>query len=390
MDSRTHKTVALLIESSRSYGRSLLRGIARYSRTQGNWSLLHEEMTIDAGLPGWLSGSKVHGIIARVDDHIIGPLKGLGVPIVDVRCRRAYPGIPQVETDDQAVVRLVFEHLWERGFRSFAFCGYRGAHYSETRLAAFREMVHAESCPLAVYETDGQPGDSLTSIERAGVLDVEPLSKWLSNLSPPTGLFVCNDIRGQQVLNACRAMGISVPDDLGVIGVDDDDAICPLSDPPLSSVKPDAEEVGFRAAGTLAQLMKGESPPSETEYIPPIGVAQRLSTQVMAVEDREVARACRFIRENAILGIDVSDVAQVADLSRRQLERRFRIALGRTPHEELTAVKIGRVKQLLAETNLSLEQLAPLAGFYYKERLSAVFKRETGETPGQYRQRLKE
>ena len=390
MDSRSHKTVALLIESSRSYGRSLLRGIARYSRTHGNWSLLHEEMTIDAGLPGWLSGSKVHGVIARVDDHIIGPLESLGVPIVDVRCRRAYPGIPQVETDDRAVVRLVFEHLWQRGFRSFAFCGYKGAHYSETRLSAFREMVDAENCPLAIYETDGQPGDSLTSIERAGVLDVEPLSKWLAGLPPPTGLFVCNDIRGQQVLNACRAMDLSVPDDLGVIGVDDDDAICPLSDPPLSSVKPDAEQVGFRAASTLAELMKGELPPSVTEYIPPLGVAQRLSTQVMAVEDREVAKACRFIRENAILGIDVSDVAQYAALSRRQLERRFRIALGRTPHEELTAVKIGRVKQLLAETNLSLEQLAPLAGFYYKERLSAVFKRETGETPGQYRQRLKE
>ncbi len=111
MDSRSPKTVALLIESSRSYGRGLLRGIARFARTHGNWSLLHEEMTIDAGLPGWLSGSKVHGVIARVDDHIIGPLETLSVPIVDVRCRQAYPGIPQVETDDRAVSRLVFEHL---------------------------------------------------------------------------------------------------------------------------------------------------------------------------------------------------------------------------------------------------------------------------------------
>ena len=250
-------------------------------------------------------------------------------------------------------------------------------------------MVSAEDCPLEVYETDGQPGASLTSIERTGVMDVEPLSEWLARLPPPTGLFVCNDIRGQQVLNACRGMDISVPDDLGVIGVDDDDAICPLSDPPLSSVQPDAEQVGFRAADTLANLMEGEPPDSITEFIPPLGIAQRLSTQVMAVEDREVAKACRFIRENASLAIDVNDVAQKAALSRRQLERRFQIALGRTPHEEITAVKIKRIQQLLAETDLSLEQLAPLAGFYYKERLSAVFKRETGETPGQYRQRIK-
>jgi len=388
MDSRSPKTVALLIESSRSYGRGLLRGIARFARTHGNWSLLHEEMTIDAGLPGWLSGSKVHGVIARVDDHIIGRLETLSVPIVDVRCRQAYPGIPQVETDDRAVSRLVFEHLWQLGFRSFAFCGYKGAHYSENRLSAFREMVDAENCPLSVYETDGQPGASLTSIERTGVLDVEPLSKWLAALPPPTGLFVCNDIRGQQVLNACRGMDITIPDDLGVIGVDDDDAICPLSDPPLSSVQPDAEQVGFRAAEILARMMEGESPAAVTEYISPIGVAQRLSTQVIAVEDREVAKACRFIRENATLGIDVSDVAKTVALSRRQLQRRFRIALGRTPHEEITAARVARVKQLLSETNLSLEQLAPLAGFYYKERLSAVFKRETGETPGHYRQRV--
>lgn len=390
MPPRTRKNVALLIESSRSYGRSLLRGIAQYSRTKGDWSLLHEEMTIDAGLPSWLEESEADGVIARVDDHIIDPLRGLNVPVVDVRCRRNYPGIPRVDTDERAVARLVFEHLWQRGFRRFAFCGYRGAHFSEIRLSCFREMVSAENCPLSVYETDGVPEASLTSIERSGVLDVEPLSAWLSGLQPPTGLFVCNDIRGQQALNACRKLGISVPDDLGVIGVDDDDAICPLSDPPLSSVRPNAEHVGYRAAETLADLMNGKAPSENTEYIAPTGVAQRLSTQVIAVDDREVAQACRFIRENAGNGIDIGEVAQLTGLSRRQLERRFRLALNRTPHEEITAAQVTRVKQLLTDTDLSLEQLAPLAGYDYKERLSAVFKRETGETPGQYRQRAAE
>ena len=385
MPPRNRKNVALLIESSRSYGRSLLRGVAQFSRTQGNWSLLHEEMTIDADLPSWLIEADADGVIARLDDHIIKPLRRLKIPIVDVRCRRNYPGIPQVETDDRAVARLVFEHLWQRGFRRFAFCGYQGAHYSENRLNAFRDMVSAENCPLAVYETKGASNATLTSIERSGVVDVKPLSQWLSGLQPPTGLFVCNDIRGQQALNACRKLGISVPDDLGVIGVDDDDAICPLSDPPLSSVKPNADRIGYRAAETLAELMNGKPTKPQIEYIPPTGIAQRLSTRVIAVEDREVARACRFIRENACNGIDVGDVTRRTALSRRQLERRFRDALGQTPREEITAVQVARVKQLLAETNMSLEQLAPLAGYDYKESLSAVFKRETGQTPGQYR-----
>ncbi len=354
---------------------------------QGQWSLWHEEMTIDADLPRWLSDSKADGVIARLDDHIIDPLRQLNLPIVDVRCRRRYSGIPQVETDEQVVARMVFEHLWERGFRRFAFCGYRGAHYSEARLNYFREIVRGENCPFASYETDGKSEASVSSIERKGVTDGVGLGGWLSQLKAPTGLFVCNDIRGQQVLNVCRDLGLSVPDDLGVIGVDDDHAICPLSDPPLSSVRPNAERIGFRAAETLAELMDGARAVEKTEYIAPTGVVQRLSTQVKAVDDREVANACRFIRENACNQISVDDVARLTSLSRRQLERRFRIALNRSPHDEITSVQTDRVKQLLTETDLPLEQLAPLAGYDYKERLSAVFKRVTGETPGQYRRR---
>ena len=384
------KNVALLIESSRSYGRNLLRGIAQYSRTKGDWSLLHEERTIDDDLPSWLMEAEVDGVIARPDDHLIQPLRALGVPIVDVRCREKYSGIPQVETDDRAVARLAFDHLWEQGFRRFAYCGFRRAHYSENRLSSFRDCVSAKNAPFTVYETDSASGATLTSIERSGLLDVRLLSTWLKGLDPPTGLFVCNDIRGQQVLNTCRKLGVSVPDDLGVIGVDDDDAICPLSNPPLSSVRPDAERIGYRAAETLAGLMTGDQPLAEIEYIPPTGVAQRLSTQVFAVEDREVAQACRFIRENVGNRIDVSDVSELTSLSRRQLERRFRLALGHTPHQEITSARVARVKQLLTETDLPLEQLAPLAGYDYKERLSAVFKRETQETPGQYRQRMRD
>ncbi len=190
-------------------------------------------------------------------------------------------------------------------------------------------------------------------------------------------------------MNACRGLGISVPDDVGVIGVDDDDAICPLSDPPLSSVRPDAERVGARAAEILDQMMNGNSPPTAVEYVSPTSVVQRLSTQVIAVEDREIARVCRFIRQHACDGIDVNDVVEFTDLSRRQLERRFRSELKRTPHDEITAAQLDRVKQLLRESDLTLQQIAPLAGYQHKERLSAVFKRKLGETPGAYRQRMK-
>ena len=379
------KRVALLIESSRSYGRRLLRGISLYARTRGDWSLLHQEMTMGASVPDWIQSGDVSGVIARIDTHNVQPLKKLKLPIVDVLCSRSNLGIPQVETDDRVVAQLAFDHLYERGFRRFAFCGYRGAHYSEARLRHFRRFVEASNCPMTVYETEGDRGQSLSEVELPGVLDTDPLAKWLQTLQRPTGLMACHDIRGQQVLNACRQLSITVPDDVGVIGVDDDDTVCPLSDPTLTSVRPDADAVGYRAAETLDAMMNGSAPPSSVEHVAPTEVVQRYSTQVFAVEDPELSRVCRFIRDHACRGIDVADVVSFSTLSRRQLERRYRQHLNRTPREEITAAQIRRLKQLLSETELSLEQMAPLAGYNHAESMCVTFKRETGQTPGAYR-----
>ncbi len=388
MKPETRHRIALLVETSRSYGRELLRGVARFASTRTNWTLLHQEMTIDASLPDWMTESEVSGSIARVDSHIIDSLMQLQVPIVDVRCRRQFAGIPQVETDDREVARIAFAHLWDRGFRRFAFCGFQFAHYSEARLRQFRESVAAAGGPLSVYESPGKRDVALGSIEQPDRADFQSMSKWLDTLPRPTGLFVCNDIRGQQVLNACQSLSIAVPDDIAVIGVDDDDAVCPLSNPPLSSVRPNAEQIGYRAAEILLDMLNGKPTPTLTEFVPPVGVSQRLSTQVSAVEDREIARVCRFIREHARDGINVNHIVEFTTLSRRQLERRFRQQLNRTPHEEITAAQIARVKQLLHETTMTLEQITQLAGYSHKERLAAVFKRETNETPGEYRRRV--
>jgi LacI family transcriptional regulator len=385
MKQKPRSAIALLVEASRAYGRDLLRGVALFARTNTNWSLLHQEMTLDSDVPEWLVGANVSGVIARVDNHSIESLRKLRVPIVDVCCNHKFPGVPQVETDNETIAKLAFRHLWERGFRRFAFCGYRYALYSDSRLKFFRQLVSDAGCKLSVYQSIGKSNVSLMAIEQAGIFDLVQISEWLQTLERPTGLFVCNDIRGQQVLNACRTAQISVPDDLGVIGVDDDDAICMLCDPPLSSVRPNAETVGYRAAELLQEMIAGKAPNLEVDYIQPKIVSERQSTQVVAVEDREIARVCRYIRLHACDGINVSAVTEITTLSRRQLERRFQEVLGRTPHQEITAVQMDRVKQLLRETTMTLEQIAPKAGYSHKESLSAVFKRETSLTPGEYR-----
>lgn len=382
---RRHPKVGLLIESSRGYGRALLRGIAKYARTHTTWSLLHQEMTIESQPPAWWESSAIDGVVARVGKGNIEGLRKLGLPLVDVRCVIKEGHFPQVETDEREVARLAFDHLYQLGFRRMAYCGFQFAHYSQSRKKYFLELAQSYCCPYSAYESPSEPSASLLSIERIDQIDYGRLAEWLKSLQPPTGIFVCNDICGQQLLNVCRAYDLAIPDDFAVIGVDDDDAICPLCDPPLSSVRPDAEQVGFRAAQKLDALINGQPVDWKIEYVRPLEVVQRLSTAMEAITDREVAKACRFIRENAGRGIDVNDVCKFSTLSRRQLERRFQESLNRSPKEEITLVQIQKVKQLLRETDMTLDSIAALAGYSYKERLCAVFKREAGITPTEYR-----
>jgi len=377
--------IVLLVETSRRYGRDLLRGVASFARTRTNWSMLHQEMTIDSTLPDWMANSAPSGVIARVATHTIDSLQALRVPIVDVLCSHKSPSIPRVETNNRIVTKLAFDHLWERGFRRFAYCGFRFARYSEMRRDFFRELVEEANCPLSVYESPGKPSTLLTSLEESGLIDLQQMYQWLNSLKFPTAIFACNDIRGQQVLSACRSLEITVPDDLAVIGVDDDDTICPLTAPPLSSVNPNAELVGYRAAEVLHEMLNGYPAPTSIELVRPTRVIERPSTEVTAVDDREVARICRLIREHACEGINVDTVAGFTTLSRRQLERRFKTELNTTLRQEITNVQLNKVKQLLHETEMTLEQIAPLAGYSHKEQLCAVFKREIGQTPGQFR-----
>jgi len=177
-----------------------------------------------------------------------------------------------------------------------------------------------------------------------------------------------------------------VPDEVAVVAVDNDELLCELAHPPLSSVIPNTRRTGYEAAALLDRLMSGGKSRGETHLIPPLGVATRLSTDVLAIEDPHVSRAVRFIREHACDGINVQDVLRAVPQSRRLLEGRFRKLLGRTPHEEILRVQVQRVKQLLTETDLTLDAIAERTGFSHTEYLSVVFRREVGTPPGRFRE----
>ena len=209
--------------------------------------------------------------------------------------------------------------------------------------------------------------------------------EWLESLPKPCGVFCACDVYGVQVTNACRSRGIAVPTQVAVLGVDNDPVICSVSFPPLSSVDLNSKKVGYEAAALLDRMMAGKQPPKRTIFVEPEHVITRESTDIIAVDDADVAQAIRLIREHACRGLRVKDVAETLGLSRRALQQRFQRCLHRTPKEELMQVQIDRAKMLLSQTDLSVEQISRRCGFTTFEYFVRAFRRKTGTTPRIYR-----
>jgi LacI family transcriptional regulator len=289
-----------------------------------------------------------------------------------------------VRPDEPAVVRLAVDHLLGCGLRHFAYCGFAGLGYSESRCRYFVRYVAESGREPHVYQAPHPTRGSTSTIEDHGLIDENDVAAWLRSLPKPLGLVACNDIRAQQVLNACTEYGIAVPRDVAVIGVDNDEVLCELAYPPLSSVELNVPRIGYEAAALLDGMMRGLPPAAEETAVAPLGIVARESTNVLAVPD-DLAAALRFIRERACDGIDVPEVLRHVLLSRSTLERRFAAFIGSTPKAEILRVKIQRVKELLSTTDLPLARIAPLAGFNNVEPMCNLFKSKTGRSPGQYR-----
>lgn len=394
MKTKPLKRVALLIESSRAYGRGLLQGIARYLRSQEHWSVFYQECRL-GDLPDWLSGWRGDGIIARIENRAMGQaIRRKRRPTVDVRNLLPDFGFPAVDTDHAAIVRLAMDVFLDRGFRAVAFCGFAGADYSDARARHLVDMAREHELPCHVYRSSTPvfvAQSSTTSgtfeYEQHGLVYEQDLEQWLRELPKPIGLLACNDIRGQQVLNACRRLRIAVPDQVAVLGVDNDRVICELATPALSSIDPNAARIGYEAAALLDRLMDGARPPAHPQLVPPARFVQRRSTDVLAVEDRAVAAALRFIRARAFQAVTVDEIARHVGLSRRLLERRFARTVGRAPKAEVIRVRIERAKALLQHTSLPLNLIAEKTGFRHTEHFHSLFKRKVGATPARFRER---
>lgn len=375
--------VALLIETSNAYARGLLSGIHSYICEHDPWSIYLPEMGRGSAPPAWLKGWRGDGMIARIENRTIADaIRKLKVPIIDVSAARPIATIPWVETEDNEIARVAVEHLADRGFRRFAFCGDPAFAWSRLREAAMLRQVAELGCECITFAPRPPKAKGRHDEE-------SQLADWLKALPKPIGVLACYDIRGRQLLEICRRNEILVPEEIAVLGVDNDELLCPLADPPLSSVILDTQRTGYLAAQLLDRAMRGEAVPAVAHLVKPLGIATRQSTDILAIDDADVCRAARFIREHACDGINVQDVLERLNLSRRVLDSRFRKLLGRTPHEEIQRIQLRRVEELLRQTDLPLATIADRAGFEHSEYLSVVFKRTTGTTPTEFRKQYR-
>ncbi len=377
--------VALIIDTH-VYGRRILSGIAHYLRSHPSWSLrLDLRRKLEAAPPNWLRDWRGDGVIFRLlTPRFIQQLRRKKIPAINLNDKWDHRfGLPRVRSDDRAIGRLAAEHLLERGFQRFAFCGFTGHDWSRQRREGFVAALGRQGQFYGAYESPWESTHSL-AVEK----EQDKICRWLQTLPRPVGILACNDTRGQHVLDACQQAQLAVPDEVAVLGVDNDVLLCELCNPPLSSISPNAEQIGREAAALLERLMAGEKPAQPEWLVAPLAVITRQSTDVLAIENAEIAAAVRIIREQACRGITVADVLAQVPVARITLERSFRRYLGHSPQAEIRAVQIKRVKQLLAETELPLERIAELAGYKHTEYMSVVFKRLTGQTPAQYRRQV--
>lgn len=385
MHARRGRQIALLVDTATDWGRRMIRGIARYAQQQEGWDIWLEQRCQHA--PGRLPpGWRGDGIIARVADRSLARYL-LAAPgtVVNVSTARIR-GIefPTVCADLRAAARLAVEHLLNQGFRHFGYFAPLGISYVDRHYQGFCEALSeaGHSCSLLAASRDARH-------QAAWRKRKKELEHWLRRLPKPVAVVTWTSDRGREVLYACRALGLHVPEQVAVLGGDEDSLLCETCNPPLSGVALTSERIGYEAAVLLDRLLCGAPPPREPILIEPTRVVVRQSTDILAIEDQDLAQAIAFIRSRAGMPIQVSDVLRAVPVSRTWLERHFQQTLGRSPAEEIRRVHLERAKQLLAESDLAVPDIAAASGFGSREYLAYAFKRATGLTPRQYRARTR-
>lgn len=375
--------VLLLVESSRGSGRSLLRGIAHYVHHHGPWSFYWEPGGLEKVWPR-LKSLDLDGIILRDVDKLDEVL-AFGIPAVVIgHTRTEVSGLSNVVTDSAQIGKIAAEHLIACGFKKFAYCGSHGAELGDNSWSELRREAFAARLRQAGYECENFPLPE--SSQPSWLRERATMARWLQSLPKPIGLLAANDDRARQVVEACKAADILIPSELGVIGVDNDEVVCGLADPALSSVAVNFDRAGYEAASSLDRLMKRKGGVPERIVAHPTHIVVRRSTDVVAVKDSALGKALRYIRNaSSRQELTVALVARNAGISRRLLEKRIRRELGCSVLDEIRRVHTDRMAQLLVETHLPVREIAENLGFGDVQHFARYFRSVKKMSPLAYR-----
>jgi LacI family transcriptional regulator len=407
--------IALVLPTEYAYGRGVLRGIIAATRERNMYPGakgmrkrrdLPWLFRVYRGIYGhsskylarWFKDWNPDGIICQIyDDRLAKVYRETAKPVVEVFESRAKSEFPRILPDDVATGELAARHFLERGFRHFAYFGAPGMIWSRERETGYRREIEKTFRARAEANRDadagaftfasyGAVGDS-AALEGSNERRAAAMGSWLKSLPRPLALFSTSDTWGFELLQAAREVGMQVPEDVAILGVDDEALLCEIAHPPLSSIRIGAEQIGRIAVHLLDQMMMGRRIPSDINRVPPIEVVTRQSTDVLAVDDSDVAAALRHIRRHAVEGLSVKQLLDEVPVNRRTLERRFVTVLGHTPLEEIRRIRLERAKVLL-QTDLPVYEVAKQSGFATPEYMATSFLQSTGMTPTAYRRQF--
>jgi LacI family transcriptional regulator len=357
----------------------IFAGTQNYARQRGWECVIYPHSTEDLTTA---TGSKAYdGIIARVTPQLADQARQAGIPLVNIWVSTPASGVPTVAPDLPEAGRMAAEHLLARGFRRLAYLGFARARASGYLGSGFREVARREGLEYTRLLVN----PSFSNSDRSWNLFRQRLKEWLGSCRPPVGVLAVNDKPARYVANAAAQLGLVVPGDVAIVGLANETVVCLNPEPTLTSIELGYQRVGRRAAELLEELMDGAPEPDEPILLPPTALVPRGSTDAFCVDDDVVAQALRFILEQSHRPIKVADVVDQAPLSWRSLERHFEKNRGRTIIQEITRLRIERVKRLLVETEMSVKQVATASGLANTRRLCEIFKRAEGISPGQYR-----
>jgi LacI family transcriptional regulator len=375
------RRIALLLGQDIGYTREVLRGVQAFGHSLPNW--VFRDAPPDLRLVTPLQEWKPHGIIAHLfDQELADALRKMHVPLVNTTSTLEKLNVPLVEVNHTQIGNMAAADFLDRGFHHFGYFGSSWTGFSVRREAAFRKYVEKRGFTVSSCYVEYLPRPPVEESWKG--VDTK-VRAWLKALPKPVAIMSSNDIPARELAEICRELKLNIPEQVALLGVDNDELECQLCTPNLSSIALPAQRIGYEAAKLLHRMMDGKQPRRRKISLPPLHVVTRQSTDTLAIQDEDLADALAFIRKNAGLQIGVESILAEVPVSRRALERKFQTRFGRTVLAEIRRSRLERAKALLTETDLQMPTIAASSGFSGARRFAVVFKQIVGVTPTAYR-----